>query len=159
MEPRLLAVPREARPYQGERAGLVTRTLTIVVDALTVALAIVVGFAALNALLFATAPRDFHLLAPSPLVSVVVTLAVLVTYLTVAWSVTGRTYGDHLMGVRVVDRQRQQVRPLRAFARALLYVVFPVGVLWCAGNSSRRTLQDRLLGTSVVYDWVRGPGG
>ena len=81
-------------------------------------------------------------------------LAAFVLYLTVAWSLSGRTYGDHLMGLRVVDRHGRTPRPLRAFVRALLYVVFPIGLLWCIGNRSRRTLQDRVLGTSVIYDWV-----
>ena len=41
-----------------------------------------------------------------------------------------------------------------AVLRAALYVVFPVGVLWCAMTGSRRSLQDLLLGTYVVYDWM-----
>jgi hypothetical protein len=30
-----------------------------------------------------------------------------------------------------------------------------VGVLWCAMTESRRSLQDLLLGTTVIYDWIR----
>ena len=41
----------------------------------------------------------------------------------------------------------------RALLRAALCVGFPIGLLWCAVSPSRRSLQDAVLRTSVVYDW------
>ena len=84
-------------------------------------------------------------------------LLVLVVYLTVAWATSGRTYGDHVMGLRVVSRDGGPVGPLRAGLRALTYVVFPLGLLWCAGGRSRRSVQDILVRTAVVYDWRSRP--
>jgi hypothetical protein len=42
--------------------------------------------------------------------------------------------------------------------RAVVYVVFPLGLLWSAVSSSRRSLQDVLVGSVVVYDWHRDGG-
>ena len=58
------------------------------------------------------------------------------------------------MGVRVVDRHGRTPGAFLALARAVLYVVFPLGLLWCAAGGSRRSVQDLLLGTRVVYDWM-----
>ncbi len=80
-------------------------------------------------------------------------LVVLVVYLTAAWSTTGRTYGCHVMGVRVVNFRGRRLRVAGALVRAVLCAVFPVGLFWCAASRGHRSLQDILLRTSVVYDW------
>jgi hypothetical protein len=36
--------------------------------------------------------------------------------------------------------------------------VFPIGLLWCAVSTSRRSLQDIVVRTSVIYDWQAHPG-
>ena len=153
MEGRISPVPREARPYQGESAGLVTRLIANTVDAFGVSAALMVAYAGTNAFRFMINPRDFEFTRPSVLLNVSVALLVLVVYLTVAWSSTGRTYGDHVMGLRVVGRHGRRVWPTTALVRAVLCVGFPVGLLWCAFSASRRSLQDVLLRTSVIYDW------
>jgi uncharacterized RDD family membrane protein YckC len=33
-------------------------------------------------------------------------------------------------------------------------VGFPVGLLWCAADPARRSVQDIVLRTSVVYNWL-----
>ncbi|MGZ5405948.1 MAG: hypothetical protein ACXWDL_14945, partial [Nocardioides sp.] len=86
-------VPREARPYQGERAGLITRLVAATVDAFTVAAFLVASYAGLNVASFMINPRSFEFAAVSVLVSVTTALAVCVVYLAAAWTVTGRTYG------------------------------------------------------------------
>jgi hypothetical protein len=58
------------------------------------------------------------------------------------------------MGLRVVDRRGRHPGLLVAAARAVLYVVFPIGLLWCAVSRSRRSLQDLLLLSTVIYDWL-----
>lgn len=147
------AVPREAREYQGDEAGLVTRLLAAAVDALTVTAGLVAAYGGLNLVLFLIDPRGFELVTVSALTDLTAALVVCVAYLAVAWSVTGRTYGDHVMGLRVVHRRGTRVRPLRALVRAALCVGFPIGLLWCAVSPSRRSVQDALLRTSVIYDW------
>ena len=147
------AVPREARGYQGEGAGLVTRLLAAMIDGLTVAAALVAAYAGANLALFLIDPRGFEFASLSALSDVTTALAVCIVYLAGAWSITGRTYGDHVMGLRVVDGHGARVRPIRSLIRAVLCVGFPIGLLWCAVSPSRRSVQDALLRTSVVYDW------
>ena len=75
-----------------------------------------------------------------------------------AWSSTGRTYGHHMMGLRVVGPHGDRLSPPRALLRAVLCVGFPIGLLWCAVSRSRRSVQDVLVRTSVIYDWQPHPG-
>jgi uncharacterized RDD family membrane protein YckC len=82
----------------------------------------------------------------------------LTLYLATAWTTTGRTYGAHLLGVRVVSARGRRPPVVVALARALLCVLFPIGLLWCAVSPTNRSVQDVLLRTSVVYDWVERPG-
>ena len=153
-------IPREARPYQGQRAGLVTRLVANSIDALVVAVVLLGAYAALNALLFMIDPRGFEFAQTSLLFSVTSALAVSVAYLTLAWATTGRTYGCHVMGLRVVSRRGRRLRPLVALLRAVFCTFFPIGLLWCAGSRAHRSVQDVALRTSVVYDWMpRVPRG
>jgi uncharacterized RDD family membrane protein YckC len=157
-------IPREARPYQGHPAGIVSRSLANVVDGLLVGALLVAGYIGLNAVMFVADPQTFAFIDPSLGWIVLWAVWVTVLYFTGAWAITGRTYGCHLMGLRVVGRRGGRVRPLVALARALLCVFFPIGLLWCAVSPYERSLQDVLLRTSVVYDWSahageRSPGG
>lgn len=150
-------VPREARPYQGRSAGLVTRSAAGAVDLAVVVLLLVVGVVAINGIRFVLHPRGFDA-GPTSLTPVLgVFLAVLAAFLAVGWTVFGRTYGGHAMGLRVLDRRGHTPGPLLAITRAVLCVVFPLGLLWCAVGRSSRSVQDVLLGTQVIYDWMPHP--
>ena len=153
-------VPREARPYQGEHAGLVTRVLANMVDALVCVAALLIGYLGVNAVKFLVNPRSFHLSEPSVFFSLVAATVLFAVYTAAAWAITGRTYGCHLMGLRVVGPDGGRVHPFVAIVRALLCVVLPIGLLLCAGGRSRRSLADFALRTSVIYDWSprRTPG-
>jgi uncharacterized RDD family membrane protein YckC len=146
-------VPREARPYQGQRAGLVTRLIASTVDALSVSVALLLAYAGINALLFLVSPRTFEFATLSTLLSVTTALLAMIVYMTAAWSITGRTYGDHVMGLRVVGRRGDRVWPPTALVRAAFCVGFPIGLLWCGVSASRSSLQDIVLRTTVIYDW------
>jgi len=148
-------VPREAQPYQGRRAGLVTRSVAAVIDGVVVVVAVLAGYLAVNGLRFVVSPRRFRFSEASPLPSVAIVLLVLVGYLCVAWSTSGRTYGCHVMGLRVVGRRGGRIRPLVALLRAVFYALFPLGLLVCAGGR-QRSLPDLVLRTSVIYDWRPG---
>jgi uncharacterized RDD family membrane protein YckC len=158
-EGRVSPIPREARPYQGQRAGLVTRLIAGAVDAVVVVALLLVAYVTLNGLLFLVDPRGFQFTETSPLLSVGAALVALVLYLSAAWSITGRSYGCHLMGVRVVSRRGRRLRPHIALLRAAFYSLFPIGLLWCAGGREHRSLQDLVLRTSVIYDWQPRQGG
>ncbi|MET0999866.1 MAG: RDD family protein [Marmoricola sp.] len=153
METGISPVPREARPYQGERAGLVTRLVAATVDAFTVVALLIMMHVGVNVITFIADPRGFEVATLSVLLSVTTALVICVVYLAAAWSITGRTYGDRVMGLRVVNGRGLRVGGPRALLRALLCVGFPIGLLWCAASSSRRSVQDAVLRTSVIYDW------
>jgi uncharacterized RDD family membrane protein YckC len=155
----LSPIPREARAYQGTTAGLLTRLIAAGIDGLSVVAVTVATYLAINGARFLAHPVSFRFGDASALLSVAVALSVLVVYLTVAWSVTGRTYGDHVMGLRVVNNGGGRVRVLPAFLRAVLSAVFPLGLLWCAASPSRRSVQDIVVRTAVVYDWRLRPDG
>ena len=100
-------VPREARGYQGEVAGLVTRLVGSSIDAGVVALALLAGWVGLNGFKFLLDPRGFQFSGTSLLLSFTAACAVTVIYLTGSWAITGRTWGSHVMGLRVVDRSKK----------------------------------------------------
>lgn len=158
MSDRLSLVPRQARPYQGERAGLVTRVIASTVDAAVVTAALIAAYLGLTAVWFVIDPRDFEVVrAPQSVVGLTWSISCVI-YLTVAWASTGRSYGNRLMGLRVVRTRHRLVPLLLALLRALLCVGFPIGLLWSMPSASRRSLQDVVLGTCVIYDWSSRPG-
>jgi uncharacterized RDD family membrane protein YckC len=147
-------IPREARPYQGRRAGLVSRFVACCVDTAVVGGVLVGGYLAVNGVRFLARPRGFELGETSAVPVGLAFLGVLVVYLTGAWATTGRTYGNRLLGLRVLDRHGHHLRPHVALVRAVLYAVFPLGLFWCAVDRSHRSVPDLLLGTVVSYDWL-----
>ncbi len=146
-------IPHEARPYQGQPAGIVTRLVAASIDALVVGTVLVCGYLGWAALLFLVQGRSFSFPQPGLFFSLTAGFIVAFLYLTVFWTLTGRTYGYLVMGLRV---QRRSGRPLRlpgAAARAAFVVVFPIGILWVPVSRGNKSLQDALLTTRVIYDW------
>jgi uncharacterized RDD family membrane protein YckC len=146
-------VPQEARSFQGHRAGVVTRTVAACVDAAVVGVVVLAGWVGVNGLKFVLNPRTFSFGSTSLLLSLTAAFVVLVTYLTAGWAFTGRTYGDHVMGLRVVSSSGRRLDPVRALLRALFCAFFPIGLYWCAASRSNRSVQDIVLRSSVIYDW------
>lgn len=146
-------IPREARAYQGHRAGLVTRLVAAVIDALVVAVLLLAGYAGWCGLLLLLDPRGFSFPEVHLVLSLTSGLVVSVVYLTLTWWLTGRSYGCRVMGLRVLNFRGERLRLLGALVRAFLCVLVPVGLLWVAVSTENRSLQDVLLRTSVVYDW------
>jgi uncharacterized RDD family membrane protein YckC len=146
-------IPREARPFQGHRAGLVTRVAAAAIDVGIVIVALGVGYLAVLAFLFLLNPRTFTMPTPSPWLAYAAASLLLTLYLALSWRANGRTYGNHVMALRVVNRKGQRLHPLVALVRAAFYVIFPIGMLWVLISGQNRSLQDLVLRTSVIYDW------
>jgi len=146
-------VPREARPFQGHRAGLVTRTAAAAIDIGVVAIALGVTYLGVFAVLFLLDPRNFTAPRPSPWLAYAAGCLLLTLYLAVSWMGSGRTYGNHVMGLRVVNNQGRRLHPLGALVRAVFCVILPIGLLWVLVSGQNRSLQDLVLRTSVIYDW------
>ena len=147
-------IPREARTYQGQRAGVVSRTLSCVVDGLVIIALLVSGYLGLNGFVFMLQPRSFQFIDVSFVAMLFIGMGLGFFYFAVAWAAFGRTYGCHVMGLRVVDRRGLKPRPLLAMARAALCVAVPIGLYWCVVSPHRRSLADVVLQTSVIYDWL-----
>lgn len=143
------------RPYQGNEAGIVTRVAAAVIDGVIVLLILLLGYGALVGVLFLLTPRSFTFPDASLLFGVVSFSVVAVVYFGVSWWLDGRSQGDAIMGIRVVNSHGQRLNLATSLLRALLYCLFPVGLLWAAVSTHNRSLQDIVVGTTVVYDWSR----
>lgn len=155
---RLRDVPKEVREYQGERAGIVSRLLANILD-VAVAAGIVVGlFLGYLAVLFLLDPTRSSYPTPQNLWLwlVVVGSWVSVAYFTASWATTGRTLGNHVLGLRVVNFRGRRLTWPGAFLRACFCVYFPIGLLWVLISRQNRSLQDTVMRTSVIYDWITG---
>lgn len=122
-------------------------------DAAVVGALLLLLYAGFAAIRFVVNPLGFTPPPTSILLSLTAALIVLVLYLAAAWSVTGRTYGCHVMGLRVVTANLTRLKPLRSLARAVFYALVPLGLLWCAVSRENLSLQDIVLRTCVIYDW------
>ena len=164
----LPALPTDAIRFQGERAGLISRAASAVIDVVlifAVVLATVAAFWMLSFIINPTNPADIgsleaasqsHRRIPEVLTMIVYGYVLNVLYWTVFWAISGRTVGNLIMGLRVVDRRGRSPRWIIAFLRAVFCTAFPLGLLWSAFSRKNRSVQDVVLRTSVIYDWVVG---
>jgi uncharacterized RDD family membrane protein YckC len=142
----------ENGPVPAAHAGVVTRLLAACVDTAVVVLVTVAVDLATAGIRFVWSPVDFRWPRPSPQLAVLVLFGVAVLYLTLGWSMAGRTYGARLLGLRVLSGRYGRLGPVRSLLRALACVLFPLGLLWSGVSVTRRSLQDLVLRTVVVYD-------
>lgn len=150
-------VPREARPFQGAPAGIVTRVVANTVDTLVVAAALAVCYGVWVSVLFLLNPQGFSFPSTTFLSFLTAAFLLATLYLWLSWWLVGRTYGDHLMGIRVTGRHRPRLGPMRALARAALCAFFPIGLFWVIVSPKRRSAQDIAVFSQVVYDWMPRP--
>jgi uncharacterized RDD family membrane protein YckC len=147
------ALPADVVPLQGRSAGLVSRTVADVIDVAAVSIVVIAGYLGLSAFRFVLQPQVFRWPQPGVLDLSVVAALVFTVYLGTGWTSTGRTIGKGIMGLRVVDADGSALPAGRAFGRAAMCVLFPVGLLWSVGDRRERAVHDLLLGTTVIYDW------
>ncbi|MDY6999713.1 MAG: RDD family protein [Actinomycetota bacterium] len=132
-------------------AGIVSRGTAAVID-LTV-VSVLLGFLYLGLLLASIAlnPGAFRFPSLDKVFSTAVAFGIAIVYLAGCWAVSGCTVGAVVMGLQVIGRRGGRLRPVIAVARAAAYVFFPIGLMWVAVDSQRRSLQDIVLGSRVVY--------
>lgn len=133
-------------------AGIVSRGLAALVDMVVVIVTMGLLYLGLTLTTLIVNPTSFRFPAPNLIFSSAVTFAVSVLYLTVCWTLSGRTVGAVLLGVRVVGGRAERLALPVAALRAFACVLFPIGLLWVAVDRGRRSVQDILLGSRVVYD-------
>jgi uncharacterized RDD family membrane protein YckC len=135
----------------------VTRTLGSAIDAVVVSLIVVVLYLAWSGLVFVADPTGFRFPQPSFGILLAVALGTLTLYLAACWWVTGRTYGSHIMGLRVISRRGTRLRLPVALLRALMCALFPVGLFWVVVSARNQSVQDIVVRTRVIYDWEPNP--
>jgi uncharacterized RDD family membrane protein YckC len=138
-------------------AGVVTRILAALIDVVVVAALTGAVFGAVVAGMFVVNPVSFswpHGLAAE---TTLVTVAVAISYLTVGWATAGRTVGGAVLGVRVVANSGVRLGWTRSACRALLCVLVPLGLLWAAVSARRRSMQDLVVRSTVLYDARKVP--
>jgi uncharacterized RDD family membrane protein YckC len=132
----------------------VSRSLAAILDLVITVVAVLFGYLGTGAISFVLRPRAFRWPDPGALTLGGVWWVLLVVYLTFSWTVSGRTLGAQVMGLRVVAPSGGKLRSLRALLRAVLCAAFPVGLLWCAIDRRGRAIHDLLVGSRVTYDWI-----
>jgi uncharacterized RDD family membrane protein YckC len=143
-----------ARESQGLRAGLASRLAAGVIDAAVIFGTYVGVLFVVGLLRFLFDDESLHLPRPDRLVTVVAIIVIGVIELSTAWSGSGRTVGDDVVGLRVVTADGDDLSSGRAFSRAVL-VMFTAGLVLLTALVSKRNngVHDWLCRTAVVYDW------
>lgn len=153
-------LPPGARAFQGQRAGFVSRAVAAAIDVLLIFGTVLATAAALWMLSFisdpATAAISRGSRVPDLVYLVLYGYFLNWLYWTVCWALSGRTIGNLIMGVRVVSRKGERVGWGGAAVRAAFCAFFPIGLLWVIISGANRSVQDVVLRTSVIYDWVVG---
>lgn len=164
----LPALPTDAIRFQGERAGLVSRATAAVIDVVIVFGVVLLTIAAVWMLSFIVNPTNAADIGsleaasnrsrriPPVIVMVVFGYVVNVLYWTAFWALSGRTAGNLIMGLRVINSRGDHPGWISSFVRALFCTAFPVGLVWAAFSRRNKSVQDIVLRTSVIYDWVVG---
>jgi uncharacterized RDD family membrane protein YckC len=146
-------IPVEARSFQGEAAGLITRVAANVIDVAVVILGLVAVYLGIAGVMFLRQGARFAFPIVTYRAAYIAGFVALVVYFTVSWAAAGRTYGDRVLGLRVQTSTGQGVGFVRAGVRAVLCAVFPLLLVWVAVSRNNRSVQDLVVGTSVIYDW------
>ena len=147
-------LPPQAQWAQGSRAGAVSRGAANVIDGLVLFVAMIALYLGVAAVKFLWRPRTFTFPAPSWNVITIIVGSLTALYFAISWMTSGRTYGDRVLGLRVVNRRGERVHAITALVRAALCVIFPIGLLWVVVDRNSRSAQDLLFRTSVIYEWL-----
>ena len=140
-----------SEPDVERAAGIITRGLAAIIDLVVVLLIMSALYGGLVLVRLVYSPTAFSLPSLNAVFSTVMTFAIAVLYLTACWTVSGSTAGAVTMGLRVVGRRSPRVSLLVGLLRAICCVLLPIGLLWVVVDRQRRSLQDIVFRTRVIY--------
>ncbi|HLB39197.1 MAG TPA: RDD family protein [Actinomycetota bacterium] len=146
-------IPAEARGFHGQPAGLVTRVAANLIDLAVLVVSLIAAYLGVAGVTFLRQGARFTFPIVSYPVAYTAGFLTLVVYFTVSWTTNGRTYGDRVLGLRVRTAAGGELGAPRAAVRALLCALFPLLLVWVAFSRRQRSVQDLVVGTSVIYDW------
>ena len=148
------AEPIEGR--QGHYAGAVSRLVAFAADVGASWGLFTVGAAALAFSVQLVTGSSFSLRSHqiASLISAVVWEFIYFAY---QWSLSGKTLGMAVLGIRVVTTDGSPIGPRQAVLRTLTlplsFLILGLGFVGILTNRDRHALHDRLAGTAVVYSW------
>ena len=141
---------------QGHYAGSVSRFLAYVLDLVVISGLFALGLAAAS---LAAQVVTGHSVSWSRtnIVVAIIFAAWWFCYFGYSWSVSGRTFGMAVLGVRVVRADGAALEPRRGIVRALVFplsfLLFGLGFLGILVQREHRALHDLIAGTAVIYAW------
>jgi uncharacterized RDD family membrane protein YckC len=148
--------PTFAVNQQGHYAGAVTRLAAFAIDQSVATAAFAVTTAVVTWVLHLVTAGELTW-EPAPALTGLLFIGWLFLYYAYPWSVSGKTFGMALLGIRVVraDGARATVRNgvLRTLALPLSFATLGLGFVPIITGRQRRALHDRIAGTAVVYAW------
>jgi uncharacterized RDD family membrane protein YckC len=144
---------RRRRPLPTNRAGLVSRGLAFLIDAVIVNLSFTVLAGAVTLIVTFFGGSGEGVPRGAIVTGSVVWLAVVGTYLVGFWSLVGQTPGMRFLGIRLNVRRLPFHRAVRRlFGIGFSVITFGIGFLGIVFSESRRGWADRMGGTEVIYD-------
>ena len=135
-------IPIEARSLQGQPAGLFSRIVANVLDLGVVVVGVVGAYLGWTAVKLLWQGSSFTRPTPTFAQAFLFATVLNILYFAGAWTTSGRTVGDRVMGLRVLDRSGRRLRLGLALVRGLLCTLFPFGLLWAGISREDRSIQD-----------------
>ena len=165
VRPSLFASPGTPveRDLQGHYAGIISRAVAGVIDAIVLSILSFGTLLVLQAVIAMIESKPFSDVSIDSAWGLAIVAGQAMLYFTIGWAVFGRSGGEALLGLRVVRRNGTDVGWGRAFLRFLVwplaYSFCGLGFLWILIDNRRRTWPDLIVRTVVVYDWRRANEG
>ncbi|TNM47236.1 RDD family protein [Nocardioides albidus] len=143
----------------GRYAGPVSRAAAIAIDVAVVLATYSLGVGLAGFLMEAL--FDVSIAEGTGTVASVVLIGWGASYVAAATAVAGRTVGKAIVGLKVVSRDGQPLRPSAAVLRVLVFPLstslLGLGLLLVVQRRDHRALHDLIARTAVVYDWGDRP--
>ncbi|MEI2699362.1 MAG: RDD family protein [Microthrixaceae bacterium] len=150
------ADPQLAVTLQGHYAGAVTRLAAFAIDQAVATSAFALGSAIVSWVLHLVTGGELTW-NPSPWITGLLFFFWLFLYYAYPWSVSGKTFGMAVLGIRVVRADGAPATPrngvLRTLALPLSFLTLGIGFVPIITGRHRRALHDMIAGTAVVYAW------
>lgn len=148
--------PTTAVSLQGHYAGAATRLAAFAADQ-TLATSLFGAGLAVTTWAVGLVTADGVSWDPSNIFTAVALLVWLFIYYAYPWSMSGKTPGMALLGIRVVAASgapaSARCAVVRTLALPLSFLTLGIGFLPIVFGRTRQALHDRIAGTAVVYSW------
>ena len=150
-----MARPQEAT-RQGHYAGAISRLLAIIADVFIAWWTLLLILAGTNAAISLVSGHSIKW-SNYQIVGLVIVVIWYPVYFAYQWSLSGKTLGMALFGLRVVTAEGATISARQALVRTLCLpisiVVFGLGLFGIVLRTDHRAWHDRMAKTCVVYDW------